>query len=410
MEGTKDDTETSLSDSDEAAEETEMESNSVNSILYREAERWAADQKYPRKDKVNHSKLLRQGRQLARSIDLFSGSELSRHLYKTFLFRQSLQRSNKATSHRRGSRTTTSPRHNRIPRKSWTAWPLPPNSALNKAKKKSYVEDISIPYPYLRLPEQRSRGLREIFVGEVLRQSRLRLRASQSKNLRSLKLHEEKASVEGASMDPDVSLEIDDDQAFHSLSSTTQHILSKFDKLLSVLYRARKSYLSFDAPRNHSKSLNRGRTKASKPAETTRTESSRGFQSSAPDSLSAMESRSPTKRWRMSSSNFDPYEKFLRRRGSLGLRDWSDVLGTALLLGFDASIIENTKARCSLLFGETMDFKVLRESDSIPKLPNVLPGISQFMLDGVHRDGFLEPICPEKSWKQRQTLTRGESV
>ncbi|KAI5295751.1 hypothetical protein KEM52_000371 [Ascosphaera acerosa] len=47
----------------------------------------------------------------------------------------------------------------------------------------------------------------------------------------------------------------------------------------------------------------------------------------------------------------------LSRGAKLGLRDWSDVLGTAMLVGFPRDAVYRAAARCSRLFGEDMAFR-----------------------------------------------------
>ena len=65
--------------------------------------------------------------------------------------------------------------------------------------------------------------------------------------------------------------------------------------------------------------------------------------------------RSPVKKISTSEEN----ERTWRRK--LGLRDWSEVLGMAGIVGFDTSAVERATKRCVGLFGEGMDFLVLRE-------------------------------------------------
>jgi len=63
--------------------------------------------------------------------------------------------------------------------------------------------------------------------------------------------------------------------------------------------------------------------------------------------------RSPAKHISSPAGN----ERVWRRK--LGLRDWSEVLGMASIVGFDSSAIERATKRCVSLFGEGMDFIVL---------------------------------------------------
>lgn len=49
------------------------------------------------------------------------------------------------------------------------------------------------------------------------------------------------------------------------------------------------------------------------------------------------------------------------RLARLGLRDWSDVLGTAAVVGWDSDVLARAGQRCARLFGEGMGFRTLRE-------------------------------------------------
>ncbi|KAI9825880.1 MAG: hypothetical protein M1832_000821 [Thelocarpon impressellum] len=50
------------------------------------------------------------------------------------------------------------------------------------------------------------------------------------------------------------------------------------------------------------------------------------------------------------------------RRARLGLRDWSDVLGTACLTGWPDGAVQRAAARCAVLFGEGMGFRTFSDS------------------------------------------------
>ncbi|KAI9774210.1 MAG: hypothetical protein M1839_001756 [Geoglossum umbratile] len=54
----------------------------------------------------------------------------------------------------------------------------------------------------------------------------------------------------------------------------------------------------------------------------------------------------------------------VKRQGQLGLRDWSDVLGIASMVGWDPETISRAAARCSTLFGEGISFRTLAEGET----------------------------------------------
>ena len=50
---------------------------------------------------------------------------------------------------------------------------------------------------------------------------------------------------------------------------------------------------------------------------------------------------------------------------SLGLRDWSDVLGMAALTGWNTNTVARASERCARLFGENMMFRTFREAGDL---------------------------------------------
>ncbi|KAI5291622.1 hypothetical protein KEM54_002722 [Ascosphaera aggregata] len=55
------------------------------------------------------------------------------------------------------------------------------------------------------------------------------------------------------------------------------------------------------------------------------------------------------------------------RADRIGLRDWSDILGTAIITGFPKDAVDRASARCARLFGEDMAFRTF-ETGRIRKL------------------------------------------
>ncbi|KAI9715471.1 MAG: hypothetical protein M1812_005947 [Candelaria pacifica] len=55
----------------------------------------------------------------------------------------------------------------------------------------------------------------------------------------------------------------------------------------------------------------------------------------------------------------------VRKNAALGLRDWSDVLGIASMVGWEPQVIERAAARCSSLFAEGISFRTLEEGDAL---------------------------------------------
>ncbi|KAH0558388.1 hypothetical protein GP486_004952, partial [Trichoglossum hirsutum] len=53
-----------------------------------------------------------------------------------------------------------------------------------------------------------------------------------------------------------------------------------------------------------------------------------------------------------------------KKQRQLGLRDWSDILGVASMVGWEPEAISRAAARCSTLFGEGINFRTLAEEET----------------------------------------------
>ena len=76
-------------------------------------------------------------------------------------------------------------------------------------------------------------------------------------------------------------------------------------------------------------------------------------------------SLSPTRSERSTKSPIrksNPEEAAARRNRQLGLRDWSEVLGSAALVGFSPDVIARAAQRCADLFGESMSMRSIVEA------------------------------------------------
>jgi len=200
----------------------------------------------------------------------------------------------------------------------------------------------------------------------------------------------------------------DDTLATSILLPTIRHILSKLDTLLTGLHHARQASLRINddsasetqtdleyshssegdsGPRSRSNSKNKrkgrsrsrsrakqqrskskykgtGKVKAKSNKSCTLSTATASDSDSDSNSDSDPESKSPAPPANPRSPSPNTRARILaRRQMRLGLRDWSDVLGIAALQGWDAAVIDAAARRCASLFGEGMDFRVLRAED-----------------------------------------------
>ena len=118
------------------------------------------------------------------------------------------------------------------------------------------------------------------------------------------------------------SISSDDEESILIFQPLARHVLRSFDDLLMGLHHSRQNHV----PRGSDRS----------------------------DSESSKGPRSKSKSSRHKSAR-------PRRPYKLGLRDWSEVLGTAAIIGWNSAVVERTVKRCSDLFGEQMSFGTIEE-------------------------------------------------
>ncbi|KAL9639308.1 MAG: hypothetical protein Q9164_001006 [Protoblastenia rupestris] len=219
----------------------------------------------------------------------------------------------------------------------------------------------------------------------------------------------------------------DDEIAMSILQPTIMRVMADLDSLLISLHRTRNSYLAVQAPDDdadaatekqvRSKSCSRKRWRS--------LSTRRRARSLSIDLPLASDDEAPhdeaLKKRRISAFHSD---RFQNRKSKLGLRDWGDVFGIASMVGFDELAVERATSRCADLFDEGMAFRTLKRGNDVVGAKTFRPdqATSQMqcgpghssqdrrrtggvflanaeMLDGVHLDGFLQPIKAKRSWR-----------
>jgi hypothetical protein len=298
-----------------------------------------------------------------------------------------------------------------VPPKVWTAWPLPPDEGPREGEKmlgrKEYEDEAwTLRKEGSGMP---SEELQELLVAEFLKRAKERFRqrewessdeevgvTSGSEDVSMKKARKTSASASGSHDDALKSekgiylkpvIMADDDRAREILRPTVRHILSKLDGLLVGLHHARQAHLptgdettasetqtdmeeTAPAPKKRQAKRRRKRKRISKtngktgldaePAIDLDTDSDSNFSPSIQLSPSPPRPR-PEKRQRSTLSPRSASLSRQKRQKRLGLRDWSDVLGVASLVGFDAAVVERATERCTKLFGEGIRFRTLHE-------------------------------------------------
>ncbi|KAK5256404.1 hypothetical protein LTR16_003335, partial [Cryomyces antarcticus] len=205
----------------------------------------------------------------------------------------------------------------------------------------------------------------------------------------------------------------DDEKARRILQPSIRHILTDFDGLLSGLHRARRSHYNYNdsddseddtfrgvrirkrrrkskakVPENGGTSIleKAGHPRAAKRISNADSDSGSAYTN---DSKSMVSSQSPSPSSSAAPSmgnQQNPRYERARRMREIGLRDWSDVIGMASIIGWDPKIIDRAARRCASLFGEGMSFRTLHEGDRlacetqpVEYLPDMVPPLESLV-------------------------------
>ena len=218
----------------------------------------------------------------------------------------------------------------------------------------------------------------------------------------------------------------DDETAMSILQPTIMRVMADLDSLLISLHRTRNSYLAVQAPDDDADAATEKQVRSkSCSRKRWRSLSTRMRARSLSIDLPLASDEAPhdeaLKKRRISAFHGD---RFQNRKSKLGLRDWGDIFGIASMVGFDELAVERATSRCADLFDEGMAFRTLKRGNDVFEATTFRPGqaTSQVrcgpshnsqdrlrsggaslanaeMLDGIHLDGFLQPIQAKRSWR-----------
>lgn len=394
-------------------------------------------------------------REIVASLDQLQATDLSVHLYNSFKLKQrSVAQNGNQRAQILDDLEEADKEWNWVPPKVWTAWPLSPDIVPREDDEKRWEEDAIFTVPYHSSSKRPGQHLQEMLVTQVLRKAKehfhdrqweLAPQSGTTSTPRGQPSHGPRKTANGtfgakeADEVPDQKpvFMADDQRASEILKPTVQHIMTKLDDLLLGLHHARSAYLAAEDSGNESqsqtseRSASRGRPQKRKqkaPKVDEDAEASHGTPNHPrSDSDNHRPSRKTTgskgkMQYARSSSRRSRSQNFRVRKGRLGLRDWSDVLGIASMTGWRHDVVGSAAARCATLFGEGIKFRTLEEGQEVREehlnLPHVSPLVSgensqnsswraregssnRFgggMVGAVHVDGFLKPIKGKKSW------------
>jgi hypothetical protein len=171
-------------------------------------------------------------------------------------------------------------------------------------------------------------------------------------------------------------IQLDDDKTSEQLRPLARNVMTQLDRLLMGLHYSMKGRMLEDVSgdeqpfdtddeglprRTRSQSRGRKRTRRDSPhKETPHRSTSARMSSRVTDDESLPDVPRTRDQSRASHASQDQEEGSFFK-GRLKLRDWSEVMGLASMMGFPSDVVMRTSKRCADLFGEDLEFRTLPE-------------------------------------------------
>jgi hypothetical protein len=413
-------------------------------------------------------KCTQEERQLIASLDQQRANDLSFHLHNAHSLKTRSRKSDVSdVKPWRRKRNWIQPDESGdlpwYPDKDWTAWPLPAAEVPRKDEKfGAPPPDDEDTYQKLE-PWVPSLDLRDEIFALLLSNAKKKFRqrrwvssadAKQPLDEKDEQSQEEpeegekpfvsrRSSFSDHEGSQKPALLADEEQSEAILRSSMRHIMAKFDDLLLGLHKSRKGHrrLAFASRSRPEAKASQSRSQYNaRPDRNTsrgRSDSRHALASNSEDSHSEFSPSEEEEEEEASiSESSDPEVELAKKkrrpcddhRGPrLGLRDWSEVLGIAALVGWDPAVIDRAAKRCSSLFGESMSFRTMPETvagcseDKVAEYaPDTIPSVSDSEAEKEY-DAELTAVkglfCPfkacarhhqafTKQWRWREHLKR----
>lgn len=283
--------------------------------------------------------------------------------------------------------------------KRWAAWPV--HAATVPRSNEMIQRRMDAPDIFQMEPDTRPSGeLEECITAFILKTSKETFRAREldfeeiEDNPRNKMLDgdepmddelekkeddEEEEPVDTRILRPTVLL--DEDKSIRQLRPLARNVISQVDRLLYGLHCAMKGrkfeedsgdeqwsdsdeedYLTRESAKSRSRSRSRGRRSARQESQerdlSRRSNSARmstGLETEDENLPDASQTRA---QYRDSSTGHDNNQ---HTKGRLKLRDWSEVMGLASMMGLPTPAVMRASKRCADLFGEDMEFRIMPE-------------------------------------------------
>jgi len=233
----------------------------------------------------------------------------------------------------------------------------------------------------------------------------------------------------------------DDERANVILQPSIRHILTKLDELLLGLHKSRHGHRrGHSAARARSRPatrISRSRSKVASSRKRSNQRSERCGETSSGSEhfdLASISSSSEHSESETSAANQEKRRSSGPSMHPLGLRDWSEVLGVASLVGWNSAVIARAARRCASLFGESISFRTMPETavddiedEIVHYVPEMVPDFSDLGSESEREREESSSIvikglfCPfqhctrhhqayEKAWRWREHLRRSHKL
>jgi hypothetical protein len=338
-------------------------------------------------------KLTFEDRQNAQALEELRARDLAAHLYNAFALRA---RAREIAQQALESDKQLDETEAFVPPKRWTAWPVPATEVPRPGEhlRRQIDDEWTLRMP----PDPRpSAELEEAIIAIMLKTAKDRFQArdwttkgvgpNPKRRARSVsRTNDETTGMEsewGSDIDSTDAVELrpvvqaDDDKSRRQLRPLTRNILTRFDQLLMGLHHARKGGVAGDDSSasewqsdTESVASNASQSRKRRKAEKGERSQSRGRKRTRRSSVRATSTTGRSRSVLVSSArtgsrsrgrSFDSDRRRSASRIRRGLRDWSEVLGIASMIGLPQAAVMRTARRCAALFGEDMEFQTCRE-------------------------------------------------
>ncbi|EDP50196.1 hypothetical protein KXW98_004645 [Aspergillus fumigatus] len=338
-------------------------------------------------------KLTFEDRQNAQALEELRARDLAAHLYNAFALRV---RAREIARQALESDKQLDETEAFVPPKRWTAWPVPATEVPRPGEhlRRQIDDEWTLRMP----PDPRpSAELEESIIAIMLKTAKDRFQArdwttkgvgpNQKQRARSMsQTNDETTGIESeweCDIDTTDAMELrpvvqaDDDKSRRQLRPLTRNILTRFDQLLMGLHHARKGGMTGDDSSasewqsdTESAASNASHSRKRRKGEKGERSQSRGRKRSRRSSVRATSTTGRSRSVLASSArtpshsrgrSFDRDRRRSASRIRRGLRDWSEVLGVASIIGLPHAAVMRTARRCAALFGEDMEFRTFSE-------------------------------------------------